>query len=163
MLNQSGVVEEWLNYASKSSRGNFKPLFYRNIHESELDLSGLPVKSRENIEVSLEKETLIVSLGAKLKISKLKFVRDWFLNLKFADFGEPFENLIMSRRIPAGFGDNERVRQNVVKYLSSLMIQLLILMLREFRVIKMMKMIIFKIEAVHKMIGSNRTIFYSIK
>ena len=158
MLNQSGVVEEWLNYASKSSRGNFKPLFYRNIHESELDLSGLPVKSRENIEVSLEKETLIVSLGAKLKISKLKFVRDWFLNLKFADFGEPFENLIMSRRIPAGFGDNERVRQNVVKYLSSFDDSIVDFNVERISSDKDDEDDHFKIEAVHKMIGSNRTI-----
>lgn len=158
VLNQSGVVEEWLNYASKSSRGNFKPLFYRNIHENELDLSGLPVKSRENIEVSLEKETLIVSLGAKLKISKLKFVRDWFLNLKFADFGEPFENLIMSRRIPAGFGDNERVRQNVVKYLSSFDDSIVDFNVERISSDKDDEDDHFKIEAVHKMIGSNRTI-----
>ena len=119
VLNQEGVVEEWLNYASKSSRGKYKSLFYRNAQENELDLSGLPAKSRENIEVSLEKETLIVSLGAKLKITKLKFVRDWFVNLNFADFGEPFENLIMSRLIPDGFDSDPNVRQNVVKYLSS--------------------------------------------
>ena len=32
----------------------------------------------ENLKVALEKETLVVSLGAKLRIAQLKQVRDWF-------------------------------------------------------------------------------------
>lgn len=157
VLNQEGVVEEWLNYASKSSRGKYKSLFYRNAQENELDLSGLPAKSRENIEVSLEKETLIVSLGAKLKITKLKFVRDWFVNLNFADFGEPFENLIMSRLIPDGFDSDPNVRQNVVKYLSSFDNSIVDFNIEKVPGDKDEDDDNFKIEAVHKVINSNAT------
>ena len=157
VLNQEGVVEEWLNYASKSSRGKYKSLFYRNAQENELDLSGLPAKSRENIEVSLEKETLIVSLGAKLKITKLKFVRDWFVNLNFVDFGEPFENLIMSRLIPDGFDSDPNVRQNVVKYLSSFDNSIVDFNIEKVPGDKDEDDDNFKIEAVHKVINSNAT------
>ena len=67
----------------------------------------------------MEKETLIVSLGAKLKIAKLKFIRDWFLNNDFADFGRPIENFFLSQLIPEGFADNETVRNKVVDYFAS--------------------------------------------
>lgn len=57
-VNSVGVCEEWLNYKSKSSRGVYKRIFYRN--GSEYDFSGLPAKSQENLKVALEKETLVV-------------------------------------------------------------------------------------------------------
>ena len=88
-VNSTGVKEEWLNYKSKTSRGDYKRIFYRN--GSNLDLSGIALKSQENLKVALEKETLIVSLGSKLKIAKLKLIRDWFINNELADFGRPFE------------------------------------------------------------------------
>ena len=42
---------------------------------------------------------LIASLGAKLKISKCKAIRDWFLTNEFADFGDPVTNFFLSRRL----------------------------------------------------------------
>lgn len=74
-LNADGVTEEWLNVRSKSATES-KPIFYRN--HDELDLSGITAKQAENIRVSLQKEALVVSLGAKLKSSKLKMVHDCF-------------------------------------------------------------------------------------
>ena len=65
-------------------------------------MPGIPAKSQENIKIALAKETLIVSLGAKLKIAKLKFIRDWFINNDFADFGRPIENFFLSQLIPNG-------------------------------------------------------------
>ncbi len=116
---ESGVNEEWLNYKSKSSRGKYKPIFYRNENDNTLQLDGIPVKSQENIQVALERETLIVTLGAKLKIAKLKHVRDWFVNNEFADFGQPIEDLLLSRLLPYNFVDDELVQKSVVKYLSA--------------------------------------------
>ena len=84
-LNQDGVIEEWLNSKAKTAR-EYKQVFYRN--RDELDLSGLPAKSQELIRISLNKEALIVSLGAKLKVAKLKSIRDWFYNTNFANFGK---------------------------------------------------------------------------
>ncbi len=116
-VNSSGVCEEWLNSKSKSSRGDYKKIFYR--HGNTLDMPGIPAKSQENIKIALSKETLVVSLGAKLKIAKLKFIRDWFLNNDFADFGRPIENFFLSQLIPAGFAEDEQVQQKVADYFSA--------------------------------------------
>lgn len=115
-IGQTGVTEEWLNYKAKTAR-KYTTIFYRD--ESILDLAGIPKTSRENIEIALEKQVLIVSLGAKLKVDKCKLVRDWFLNNEFSDFGDAFMNLYMSHALPEGFVDHEEVRENVVKYFSS--------------------------------------------
>ena len=115
-IGQTGVTEEWLNYKAKTAR-KYSTIFYRD--EETLDLAGIPKTSRENIEIALEKEVLIVSLGAKLKVTKCKLVRDWFLNNEFADFGDAVTNFFMSRVLPAGFIDDEKIRANVVKYFSS--------------------------------------------
>ena len=116
-VNSSGVCEEWLNSKSKSSRGVYKKIFHR--HGNSIDMPGIPAKSQENIRIALAKETLIVSLGAKLKIAKLKFIRDWFINNDFADFGRPIENFFLSQLIPNGFADDKKVQQNVVDYFST--------------------------------------------
>ncbi len=115
-LNQDGVIEEWLNSKAKTAR-EYKQIFYRN--GDELDLSGLPAKSRELIRISLNKESLIVSLGAKLKVAKLKSIRDWFCNINFTNFGNPYENVFLSSLIPDGFAENKFVRDKVVAYFSS--------------------------------------------
>ena len=96
-IDKEGVTEEWLNSKAKTAR-KYSTVFYRNA--DELDLSGFPKNSRDNIQVALEKQVLIISLGAKLKIGKCKDIRDWFLANEFADFGDPFTNFFMSRRLP---------------------------------------------------------------
>ena len=111
-VDSNGVCEEWLNYKSKSSRGDFKRIFYRN--GEEFDFSGIPAKSRENLIIALEKETLVVSLGAKLKIAKLKFIRDWFVHNDFADFGRPIENFFLSQLIPEGFEEDKRFSRRLL-------------------------------------------------
>lgn len=115
-LNQDGIIEEWLNSKAKTAR-EYKQIFYRN--GDELDLSGLPGNSQELIRISLNKETLIVSLGAKLKITKLKFMRDWFYNANFANFGDPYENIFLSSIMPEGFAEDKTVQDKVVAYFSS--------------------------------------------
>jgi AAA15 family ATPase/GTPase len=116
-VDKNGINEEWLNVRSKSARGDYKRIFYRN--GSEIDLSGISAKSQSNIKVALEKETLIVSLGAKLKIAKLKFIRDWFLSNEFADFGRPIEDFFLSRQLPEGFVESKEVQQRVVEYFAA--------------------------------------------
>ena len=115
-LNQDGVIEEWLNSKAKTAR-EYKQVFYRN--GNELDLSGLPTMSQELIRISLNKEALIVSLGAKLKVTKLKSIRDWFYNTNFTNFGNPYENVFLSSLIPDGFAENKSVQDKVVAYFSS--------------------------------------------
>lgn len=152
-VNNNGVCEEWLNYKTKSSRGEYKKVFYRN--GNELDLSGLPTKSQENLKVALEKETLIVSLGAKLKIDKLKFIRDWFFHNDFADFGKPIINLFLSRMLPDNFTNDKAVQQNVVNYFSSFDSSIIGFEVEESVSDDENKEYI--VNAVHKMIDSDKT------
>lgn len=151
-VGQKGITEEWLNYKAKTAR-KYKSIFYR--HENTLDLSGIPKASRENISIALEKQVLIVSLGAKLRVAKCKLVRDWFLNNEFADFGNVITNFFMSRLLPEGFVDDEKVREKVVKFLASFDETI-----KGFEIIRLpqqddSKDEYFKIDALHKMIGSN--------
>ena len=69
--------------------------------------------------MALEKQVLIVSLGAKLKVNKCKDIRDWFLANKFADFGDPFTNFFLPRRLPKGFVDDDSVQKKVIEYFAS--------------------------------------------
>ncbi|MBQ6805973.1 MAG: ATP-binding protein, partial [Lachnospiraceae bacterium] len=117
-INKEGVTEEWLNSKAKTAR-KYSTVFYRGTTDEELDLSGFPKSSRDNIQVALEKQVLIISLGAKLKIGKCKDIRDWFLANEFADFGDPVTNFFMSRRLPKGFVENKDIQQKVVEYFAS--------------------------------------------
>ena len=117
-VGRHGVTEEWLNVKAKTAR-KYASVFYRSTEEDTLDLSGLPKSSRDNIQVALEKQVLIVSLGAKLKVNKCKDIRDWFMANEFADFGDPFTNFFLSRRLPKGFVDDNRVQKKVIEYFAS--------------------------------------------
>lgn len=117
-LKKSEVVEEWLYSKAKTARNNYRTIFYRKKDE-ELEMNGFSKSHVENIKASLDKEVLIVSLGAKLRIEKLKKVRDWFLNNQIIDFGNPAENLYLSKVFPDGFADSKEVQGNVIKYFSS--------------------------------------------
>ncbi len=117
-IDRHGVTEEWLNVKAKTAR-KYSSIFYRSTEEDTLDLSGLPKSSRDNIQVALEKQVLIVSLGAKLKVTKCKDIRDWFLANEFADFGDPFTNFFLSRRLPKGFVEDDSVQKKVIEYFAS--------------------------------------------
>lgn len=117
-LKRDEVVEEWLYSKAKTARNNYRTIFYRKKGE-ELEINGFSKNHVENIKASLNKETLIVSLGAKLRVAKLKKVRDWFLNNDILDFGDPAENFFRSRMLPEGFVDSKEVQGNVVKYFAS--------------------------------------------
>ena len=117
-LKKDEVVEEWLYSKAKTARNDYKTIFYRKKGE-ELEMPRIPKKYAENIKASLNKEVLIVSLGAKLRVGKLKKVRDWFFNNEIIDFGDPTENFVRSRIFPQDFSDNKKVQENVVKYFES--------------------------------------------
>lgn len=154
-VDSTGVREEWLNYKAKTARGNYKRIFYRN--GEDYDFSGIPSKSQENLKIALEKETLIVSLGAKLKIAKLKFIRDWFLNNDFADFGRPIDNFFLSQLIPEGFADNEAVRNKVVDYFASFDPSIIGFNVEVLKSDNDDEDEHLKIDAIHKMIDSDQT------
>lgn len=154
-VDSNGVCEEWLNYKAKSSRGDFKRIFYRN--GEEYDFAGIPAKSQENLKIALEKETLIVSLGAKLKIAKLKFIRDWFIHNDFADFGRPIENFFLSQLIPDGFAEDEKVQQKVVDYFATFDSSIIGFNVEVLKSENDDDDRHIKIDAIHKMIDSDQT------
>lgn len=153
-IDKDGITEEWLNSKAKTAR-KYNTIFYRGKTKEDLDLSGLQRKSGENIKVALDKQVLIVSLGAKLKIAKCKLVRDWFMANEFADFGDPFTNFFMSRRLPRGFVDDEKVQHEVVKYFSSFDNHIKDFHIEKGPKIGESKDITYKINALHKMIDGD--------
>lgn len=153
-INKEGVTEEWLNSKAKTAR-KYSTVFYRGTTDRELDLSGFPKSSRDNIQAALERQVLIISLGAKLKIDRCKAIRDWFLANEFADFGDLFTNFFMSRRLPKGFVENKDIQQKVVEYFASFDEHI-----KDFRIEKVpqdgeIKEDVYKINALHKMIDSD--------
>jgi len=116
-LYQEEVLEEWL--FSKSMTGKeYKTIFYRKKGE-KINYEGLSKTSIENIDTALEKETLIVSLGAKLKVSKLKLIRDWFYKTRVINYGNPIVNMSMLSAVPTDFPTKKEVQKDVIKYLST--------------------------------------------
>ena len=153
-LNKEGVAEEWLNSKAKTAR-KYSTVFYRGTSDEELDLSGFPKGSRENIRLALEKQVLIISLGAKLKIDKCKAVRDWFLANEFADFGDPYTNFFMSHRLPNGFVRNKDIQQKVVEYFASFDEHIKDFKIKEAPNIEETKDKVYIINALHKMNDSD--------
>ena len=155
-IGNEGVTEEWLNSKAKSAR-KFMSIFFRETATNTLDLSGLPKTGRGNIEIALEKQVLVISLGAKLKVAKCKQIRDWFLGNEFSDFGNPVTSFFMHKMLPAGFVDDPEVRANVVKYIASFDETI-----KDFRVEKLPseptegKENAYKVTAIHNKIGSDQ-------
>ena len=56
-IKRGRVTEEWLNAKAKTAR-KYSTLFYRGTADEELDLSGFPKSSRDNIQVALENKCL---------------------------------------------------------------------------------------------------------
>ncbi|HUM85507.1 MAG TPA: ATP-binding protein [Lachnospiraceae bacterium] len=160
-VNSTGIKEEWLNYKSKTSRGDYKRIFYRN--GSELDLSGIASKSQENLRIALEKETLIVSLGSKLKIAKLKLIRDWFMNNELADFGRPFENFFLSEQLPDDFVESKNVQDKVINYFSAFDPSIIGFEVKPIESDDDKKSSKVRINAIHKMIDSEDTATIPLK
>lgn len=116
-LKGSTIQEEWLNSRAKTSNKAFSRLFYRS--GESLDLSGLPQEHRDNLKIALSKETLLVSLGAKLQVPVLSYTRDWFQGCEVADFGRPVENFLLSGQLPQDFAESKSVQEDVLRYFAS--------------------------------------------
>ena len=73
-LKGTKVIEEWFNAKAKTA-SDYKRIYYRNVSEGKLDLPGVSKVGAGNIKVSLSSETLIASLGDKLKIQEVSCIR----------------------------------------------------------------------------------------
>ena len=154
-LSGTEVMEEWLYTKAKTARNVYRTVFYRKKGE-ELVAEGLPKKAVDNLLVSLEPETLIVSLGAKLKIAKLKQVREWFMKHEVFGFGSPAENLFRSAVLPKGFVTDQSVQDNVVEYLSAFDESIVGFDIEEVRGLEEKVEKFYKINALHKLTDSDK-------
>ncbi|MBE6095431.1 MAG: ATP-binding protein [Schwartzia succinivorans] len=154
-LNKNGIVEEWFNSKAKTAKIS-RTIFYRNTTENELDLSGIPDHSKENIKVALEKQVLIASLGAKLKVEKCKTIRDWFLANELADFSDFYFNFF-NNNLPNNFIEDKKVQKQVINYLASFDGHI-----KDFKIEKLPnvdnqeKAGPYRIRSLHQMIGSDK-------
>ena len=151
-LDDHGITEEWLNVKAKTSK-DYRMIFYRE--GDELEFKGIVAKSKENILISLERESLVISLGAKLKVEKFKMIRDWFYKVFFTNFGDPMENAVLSRLVPTEFAEDREEQNNVIKYFSSFDPSII-----DFNIRKMKNEHdeeVLKIDAIHKIAGTNKT------
>lgn len=110
------IVEEWLYVRSKGGK-NYKTIFERD--KEKLNLSGIPSSHKKSLEISLNKETLLVSLGASQRVEVLEKVYSWFSNLVFADYGNPTDAFFKATSLPSGFINNEKIQEDVIEFLSS--------------------------------------------
>lgn len=66
-VGNDGVSDEWLKCKEQGEKSS-RQLIYRDVKRNELVLDWIQEAFHENIEISLDKQVLIVLLGAKLKI-----------------------------------------------------------------------------------------------
>lgn len=112
------ILEEWLYSKAKTARTEYRTIFYRKKGE-ELEADGLPKKAVANLREALQKETLIVSLGAKLKIAILTAVYDWFSNCETVHLATLGEEFSRANDLPTGFVTDRSVQENVLRYIAS--------------------------------------------
>ena len=114
-VSADGINEEY--YYSKTKTGRkFVPVFSRK--GNSVDLSGINEEYWNNIIVSLDKKTLIASLGAKLKVQECQSIRNWFSKNANVDFGDNFENLFRESILPKYFVKDDTVRRKVQSFIS---------------------------------------------
>lgn len=117
-LTDKGVHEEWLNVTAKTSKQS-RNIFYQDNYD-HLEMPGIKKPQKDGLEAALNRETLLVSLGARLRVNILEDIFQWFAeSILSTDFDDPAENLFLSTMLPAGFGDSENVQMKVLQYLGS--------------------------------------------
>jgi AAA15 family ATPase/GTPase len=115
------VIEEWLYIKAKTSK-DYKLVFYRNTESGELNLEGLNKNQAENIKNGLEDETLIISLGAQIKIEVLKMFRNWFSKTYVIDFSMITEDRALSNNKKPGYQlmlKNDTLNIEIINFLQS--------------------------------------------
>ena len=87
----------------------------------------------------------------------MKYIRDWFLNNDFADFGTPIENFFLSQLIPEGFADDKAVQKRVVDYFSAFDASIIGFNVEKIKSDGEDEERV-KIAAIHKMVDSEKTV-----
>ena len=157
VFNNSIIEEEWLYYKAKTSREDFKNIFYRSKDENNYD--GLEKDKIKNIEVSMQKETLVLTLGSKLKERTLSDIYNWFMQIMNINFGNVTENLWISQM--HGILQHmlkSDIQKKVVNYLSTFDESIVGMDAKENLIDPITKRKIIEINFHHKMIDSKDVI-----
>lgn len=120
-ITNSGVIEEYLAYNTKTGikrNEDFTYIFHRKLNE-KLHLNPSLEKFKENIEISLKKETLLVSLGAALNIKEMKKVQEWFYKTEVINFSNSLYGAFFENILPRKADESQEVRENLVKFINS--------------------------------------------
>lgn len=155
-VDDKGVFEEWLNYKAETGR-KYLPIFYRS-RGCEIAFTKIPKEYRDNLKVSLQDETLIVSLGAKLKVPILETIYNWFVELLFLNFGRPDQDFLLSFQMPKGFEKDPEVRKEVTAYLSTFDSGIVDFNVENISSSEVNISPQYKIDAVHRVNGSSETV-----
>ena len=148
------IEEEWLYYRAKTSREKFKLVFYRGKNED--DFSGIEKSIVENIQISMQKETLVLTLGAKLNEELLSKIYLWFSKNMSLNYGDAAQNLLLSQFFSMNQNIvNEKVREDMTKYISSFDNAIIGINAKEREVNKVTKQKVLEITFKHQMNNCN--------
>lgn len=117
MVDERGVVEEWLNEKAKTARTS-KTIFFRSRDDENCDYSGFSKTDTNNLLTALEPEVLLISLGNKLKVLKCQYIVQWFYQCETTDYGDPGENYFLCHRLPDDFRE-KAIQDQVLSFFAT--------------------------------------------
>lgn len=117
MVDEKGIVEEWLNEKAKTARTS-KTIFFRSRDDQNSEYSGFSKTDTNNLLTALEPEVLLISLGNKLKVLKCQYIVQWFYQCETIDYGDPGENFFLCHRLPDNFRE-KATQDQVISFLST--------------------------------------------
>lgn len=115
-LEHNFVKSEWLRY--KATNGRNWDVFSRTGQKIEFVGNVISKIYQTNILASLSPKTLVLSLGAKLRSTKLLEIFRWFTQNEVVDYGDADEISYRSNQAPDNFIAPKK-QDSVLKYLST--------------------------------------------
>lgn len=115
-LEQNVVKSEWLRY--KATNGRNWDIFSRTGQKIEFVGNVISKAHQTNILASLAPKTLLLSLGAKLRSTKLLEILRWFTQNEVVDYGDADEITYRSNKAPVNFITPPK-QNSVLTYLST--------------------------------------------
>ncbi len=116
-IGREGITEEWLNLKARTAR-KFSRVFYRNESQGVLEFCRGEKAGRSRIAASLNRQTLVLSLGAEFSIENLRRIREWFSSIVFRNSTDFLLLPGPESLFPEGFPDDLPLQEDLAKYLS---------------------------------------------
>ena len=117
-FDDSKVLEEWLSYEECGKTAKETTVFTRD--GDKIESSVFPGDTLSSLKKALNADTLVVSLGSKLKIPECDSVFKAFVSFRTASFSLPAEAFIRSTVLyPHRFDSDVEVQKKVAEFLST--------------------------------------------